>query len=285
VVNRNPSKEKIVDLSIELLILIVVIFSISPILILILDSFKSYSEIITIPPTILPRKWSLSNFIEMAERVDVVTMTANSFIVSGSITISTLFLATLAGYAFAKFEFTGKDKIFMLTISKLMIPTIVLVIPWTSMMTRAGLLDSLLAAVLPYLSGAWTIFFMRQYILQLPDDLLDSARIDGAGELRIFFSIVLPLIRPALATAAIVNFLWGWNEFLWPLLVLNSKQNFVLSIGLAYVKYSGGVMTEASVNYAMLAAFSLIYSLPVLLVYLLLARQFVESIVLSGLQR
>lgn len=284
-VNRNPSKEKIVDLSIELLILIVVIFSISPILILILDSFKSYSEIITIPPTILPRKWSLSNFIEMAERVDVVTMTANSFIVSGSITISTLFLATLAGYAFAKFEFTGKDKIFMLTISKLMIPTIVLVIPWTSMMTRAGLLDSLLAAVLPYLSGAWTIFFMRQYILQLPDDLLDSARIDGAGELRIFFSIVLPLIRPALATAAIVNFLWGWNEFLWPLLVLNSKQNFVLSIGLAYVKYSGGVMTEASVNYAMLAAFSLIYSLPVLLVYLLLARQFVESIVLSGLQR
>lgn len=283
--NRNTSKSGILDSLRAILTVIVVIFALSPIALLILDSFKTYSEIISIPATILPREFTLNNFVEIEKRIDLVRMTSNSLLVSVSMTVSTLFLGTLAGYAFAKLDFWGKEKIFMLTISKLMIPAIVLVIPWSFMMTRMRLVDSLLAVILPNLTGAWTIFFMRQYISQLPDDLFDSARIDGAGELRIFFRIVLPLIKPALAAAAIINFLWGWNEFLWPLLVLTSKKNFLLSIGLAYVKYSGGVLTEGTVNYAMLAAFSLIYALPVLLAYLLLARQFVQSIVLSGLRR
>jgi ABC-type glycerol-3-phosphate transport system permease component len=199
--------------------------------------------------------------------------------------LSTVLLGTLAGYAFAKLHFRGREKIFMLTLSKLMIPVIVLVIPWMFMISRMGLLDSLWAIVLPNLSGAWTVFFMRQYISQLPNELLDSARIDGASELRIFYRIVLPLIKPALAAATIVNFLSGWNEFVWPLLALTSKSNFLLSIGVSYVKYSGGQMTEGTVNYGMLAAFSLFYSLPLLLAYLVLARQFVESIVFSGLKR
>ena len=281
-IKRVSYKATLLDLSQRLLIITVIAFAISPIVILVLSSFKSYSEIVSLPPTIIPSKWTLANFIDISRTIDIPRMTLNSLIVTGSTTISTVFLGTFAGYAFAKLNFTGKNKAFMIIISKLMIPPIVLVVPWLSMMTRAGLLDSLLAVTLPYLAGAWTIFFMRQYLL--PDELLDSARMDGAGELRILFSVVLPLVRPALATAIIVNFLWGWNEFLWPLLALNSKNNFLLSIGLAYVKYSGGVFTEGSVNYAMLAAFSLMYTLPVLLVYLVLARQFVRSIVLGGLK-
>jgi len=278
-------KDKIKDIVRNLLILIIIILFISPLILLILDAFKPYREIVSIPPTIIPKEFTLNNFIEIQKKIDIVRMTMNTFIVAISITISTLFLGTLAGYAFAKLQFKGKEKIFILIMSKLMIPPIVLVIPWFFMMVRMGLMDSLLAIILPNLSGAWTIFFMRQYISQLPNELFDSARIDGAGELTIFFRMVFPLIKPALATAIIINFLWGWNEFLWPLLVLTSKENFLLSIGVAFVKYSGGVMTEGTVNYAMLAAFSLIYALPILLAYLLLAKQFVQSIVLSGLKR
>ncbi|MEM2083919.1 MAG: carbohydrate ABC transporter permease [Nitrososphaerota archaeon] len=278
-------KDRIKDIIRSLFILIIIILFISPLILLILDAFKPYREIVSIPPTIIPKEFTLNNFIEIQNKIDLIRMSINTFIVAGSITISTLFLGTLAGYAFAKLQFKGREKIFILVMSKLMIPSIVLVIPWSFMMIRIGLIDSLLAIILPNLSGAWTIFFMRQYISQLPNELFDSARIDGSGELIIFFKIVLPLIKPALATATIINFLWGWNEFLWPLLILTSKENFLLSIGVAFIKYSGGVMTEGTVNYAMLAAFSLIYSLPILLAYLLLARQFVQSIVLSGLKR
>lgn len=278
-------RDKVKDIIRSLTILLIIILFILPLVLLILDAFKPYREIVSIPPTIIPKEFTLNNFIEIQNKIDLIRMSINTFIVASSITISTLFLGTLAGYAFAKLQFKGKEKIFILVMSKLMIPSIVLVIPWTFMMIRMGLIDSLLAVILPNLSGAWTIFFMRQYISQLPNELFDSARIDGAGELTIFFKIILPLIRPALATATIINFLWGWNEFLWPLLILTSKENFLLSIGVAFIKYSGGVMTEGTVNYAMLAAFSLIYALPILLAYLLLARQFVQSIVLSGLKR
>ena len=281
----KPSKAWMLDSLRKLVTLAVMIFSISPVVLLALDSFKSYSEIVSLPMTILPRNPTLNNFIEIEKIIPLVRMTANTFFVAGSITLSTVLLGTLAGYAFAKLHFWGREKIFMLTLSKLMIPVIVLVIPWMFMISRMGLLDSLWAIVLPNLSGAWTVFFMRQYISQLPNELLDSARIDGASELRIFYRIVLPLIKPALAAATIVNFLSGWNEFVWPLLALTSKSNFLLSIGVSYVKYSGGQMTEGTVNYGMLAAFSLFYSLPLLLAYLVLARQFVESIVFSGLKR
>jgi multiple sugar transport system permease protein len=281
----KPSKAWMLDSLRKLVTLAVMIFSISPVVLLALDSFKSYSEIVSLPMTILPRNPTLNNFIEIEKIIPLVRMTANTFFVAGSITLSTVLLGTLAGYAFAKLHFRGREKIFMLTLSKLMIPVIVLVIPWMFMISRMGLLDSLWAIVLPNLSGAWTVFFMRQYISQLPNELLDSARIDGASELRIFYRIVLPLIKPALAAATIVNFLSGWNEFVWPLLALTSKSNFLLSIGVSYVKYSGGQMTEGTVNYGMLAAFSLFYSLPLLLAYLVLARQFVESIVFSGLKR
>jgi multiple sugar transport system permease protein len=278
-------ENKIKNLIGNLIILLIIIIFMFPLIFLILSSFKPYREIVSIPPTIIPKEFTLNNFIEIQKKIDLIRMTINTFIVASLITVSTLFLGTLAGYAFAKLQFKGKEKIFVLIMSKLMIPTMVLVIPWTFMMMRIGLIDSLLAIILPNLSGAWTIFFMRQYISQLPNELFDSARIDGAGEFTIFLRIILPLIKPALATATIINFLWGWNEFLWPLLVLTSKENFLLSIGVAFIKYSGGVMTEGTVNYAMLAAFSLIYSLPILLAYLLLARQFVQSIVLSGLKR
>jgi multiple sugar transport system permease protein len=278
-------ENKIKNLIGNLIILLIIIIFMFPLIFLILSSFKPYREIVSIPPTIIPKEFTLNNFIEIQKKIDLIRMTINTFIVASLITVSTLFLGTLAGYAFAKLQFKGKEKIFVLMMSKLMIPTMVLVIPWTFMMMRIGLIDSLLAIILPNLSGAWTIFFMRQYISQLPNELFDSARIDGAGEFTIFLRIILPLIKPALATATIINFLWGWNEFLWPLLVLTSKENFLLSIGVAFIKYSGGVMTEGTVNYAMLAAFSLIYSLPILLAYLLLARQFVQSIVLSGLKR
>ncbi|MGC8870085.1 MAG: carbohydrate ABC transporter permease [Brevinematia bacterium] len=268
-----------------ILILLIIVFSIFPVIILILYSFRPYREIISIPTTILPREFTLDNFIGISKKIDILRMIFNSLMVAGLITVSTLFLGTLAGYAFAKYNFKGKEPVFLLIISKLMIPQIVLVIPWIYMIAKLALMDNLLAVILPNLTGAWTIFFMRQYISQISDDYFDAARVDGANELEIFFKIVLPLIKPAVATVIIINFLWGWNEFLWPMLVLTSKENFLLSIGVAYVKYSGGVLTEGTVNYAMLAAISLIYALPILLTYIILARQFVQSIVLSGLKK
>ncbi len=202
----------------------------------------------------------------------------NSIIVAVCTTASVLFFDSLVGYTLAKFRFPGKKVIFLLIISTLMIPTEMLVIPWYAMIRALKWVNTYWAIMFPGMISAFGVFLMRQFMSTIPDDLIDAARVDGLGELRIFITVVLPLVAPALATLAIFNFIGNWNAFLWPLIAASKPKMFTLPVGLANFSGEAGsdwhyIMTGAAVAMA-----------PLILVFLVFQKQIVKGIAMTGLK-
>ena len=202
----------------------------------------------------------------------------NSVIVAVCTTVSVLFFDSLVGYTLAKFRFPGKKIIFLLIISTLMIPTEMLVIPWYAMIRALKWVNTYWAIMFPGMISAFGVFLMRQFMSTIPDDLIDAARVDGLGELRIFITVVLPLVAPALATLAIFNFIGNWNAFLWPLIAASKPNMFTLPVGLANFSGEAGsdwhyIMTGAAVAMA-----------PLILVFLVFQKQIVKGIAMTGLK-
>ncbi len=202
----------------------------------------------------------------------------NSVIVAVCTTVSVLFFDSLVGYTLAKFRFPGKKIIFLLIISTLMIPTEMLVIPWYAMIRALKWVNTYWAIMFPGMISAFGVFLMRQFMSTIPDDLIDAARVDGLGELRIFITVVLPLVAPALATLAIFNFIGNWNAFLWPLIAASKPRMFTLPVGLANFSGEAGsdwhyIMTGAAVAMA-----------PLILVFLVFQKQIVKGIAMTGLK-
>ena len=217
-------------------------------------SFKPNEEIFTIPPNIIPKKPTLMHFEKVIEVLDIPKLYFNTFITASVTVATTIFLSTLAGYAFAKFRFFAKDKILLVVILKLMLPEAVLIVPWFYIMGTLGLIDTLAAVILPSLIGCWTIFFMRQYIYSIPDSLIDSARIDGTSEIGVFTKIVVPLIKPGIGASVIVNFMFAWDWFLWPLVILNSSDKFTMNLGLHFIRWMESAGAENPTPYGPLMA-------------------------------
>jgi len=202
----------------------------------------------------------------------------NSVIVAVCTTASVLFFDSLVGYTLAKFRFPGKKVIFLLIISTLMIPTEMLVIPWYAMIRALKWVNTYWAIMFPGMISAFGVFLMRQFMSTIPDDLIDAARVDGLGELRIFITVVLPLVAPALAPLAIFNFIGNWNAFLWPLIAASKPKMFTLPVGLANFSGEAGsdwhyIMTGAAVAMA-----------PLILVFLVFQKQIVKGIAMTGLK-
>ena len=270
----------------HILMIIIDLAILVPIYFLIITAFKPYNEIIRVPPTFWPQNFTLDNFFSFAalREVNLIRATVNSLVISVVVTAGTLFFSTLAGYAFAMLRFKFKEPIFIAILSKYMMPTALLLVPWYWIMRILGLVDNLIAVIIVNLIGAWTIYYMRSYISQIPTDYVESARIDGASELEIFMKIIMPLIKPAIGVATIINFLWSWNYFLWPLIILNSPENFTMPIAIAYVRYLGYAGGEL-LNYGGIAASSLVYALPIVILYICLQRYLVESFISAGIKR
>ena len=270
----------------HILMIIIDLAILVPIYFLIITAFKPYNEIIRVPPTFWPQNFTLDNFFSFAalREVNLIRATINSLLISVVVTAGTLFFSTLAGYAFAMLRFKFKEPIFIAILSKYMMPTALLLVPWYWIMRILGLVDNLIAVIIVNLIGAWTIYYMRSYISQIPADYVESARIDGASELEIFMKIIMPLIKPAIGVATIINFLWSWNYFLWPLIILNSPENFTMPIAIAYVRYLGYAGGEL-LNYGGIAASSLVYALPIVILYICLQRYLVESFISAGIKR
>jgi multiple sugar transport system permease protein len=202
----------------------------------------------------------------------------SSFLIAGTATISVLVTSVLAGYVFAKHQFRGRDSLFILVISTMFIPTIVTLVPLYWLVTSMGLSDSYLGVILPWLANAFGIFLMRQYISEIPDELLEAARLDGSSELRILTQIVTPLLKPAIMTLAVFSFVFYWNNFLWPLSILQSASKFPVVLQLNnLMSYSSGVQYE---NVVMAGA--LVASVPTLLIFFLAQRVFVQGISRTG---
>ncbi|HLJ60803.1 MAG TPA: carbohydrate ABC transporter permease [bacterium] len=203
---------------------------------------------------------------------------ANSLGVAAATTVSVAFFDSLVGYTFAKLRFPGRNVIFVVILSTLMIPTEMLVIPWYTMSARLGWIDTYWGILFPGIMSAFGVFLMRQFMAGVPDELLEAARIDGLSEFGLFTRVALPLVRPALAALCIFTFLGNWNAFLWPLIVIQTPAMRTLPVGIAL--FSG----EAGSSWHLIMAASALAVLPVLAVFALLQRQIIEGVVLTGLR-
>ena len=251
----------------------------SPFIWMLLSSVKSDGEIRRVPPTWWPETATLDNFRELFARMDFPQFFTNSVVVATAVTIGNLLFCSMLGYVLAKSEFAGRALLFRLVLGTLMIPGMVTLVPLFVLVANMGLVNTYWGLILPFLAGPFGVFLMRQFILGIPDELIDAARVDGASELRIFLQVVMPLCKPPLATLAILTFLGSWNNFLWPLVVATSEDKYTLPVALAL--YSVG---QNQTQYGLLLAGAVVIVVPVLIVFLALQRYFVQGIAMTGIK-
>ena len=246
---------------------------------MLLSSIKPEAEVRSVPPTWWPETITLDNYATLFTKLDFPTYFMNSAIVALAVTAGNMVFCSMLGYALAKLDFPGKKALFAIVLGTLMIPGVVTFVPLFVLTTNIGLSNTLLGMILPFLAGPFGVFLMRQFIQALPDELIQAARIDGAGELRIFFSVILPLCGPALATLGILTFLTSWNNFLWPLVVAQTEDKYTLPVALAL--YSVG---QNATQYGLLLAGSVVVVLPVLAIFLVLQRHIMQGIAMTGIK-
>ena len=217
--------------------------------------------------------WSLDNFRRLLDgNIYYLNWMLNSLIIASAVTIWHVIFDSMAGYAFAKRRFPGREVLFWMMLSTLMIPIHVTIIPLFIVTNRLGLIDTLLAVILPGTANAFGIFLMRQYIQTLPSELEEASRIDGAGEFQVFWNVILPLSRPALGALAIFTFVRHWNDFLWPLIALTRPQNYTLTVGVA------NLQGEFATDYGIIFAGAALAALPMIVFFFAFQRQFLEGV-------
>jgi multiple sugar transport system permease protein len=262
----------------HLFLLLVGILMILPFIWMALASLKDGAEIFQYPTRWALSGWKFSNYKEAWLSLPVARPYLNSIVVAVVVTISQLFTGSLAGYAFARLRFPGRDLLFYIYLGSLMVPHQVTLIPSFLILKWLGIIDTYYALVLPFLAGAFSTFLMRQAFLGIPKELEDAARIDGCSRLGILFKIFLPLARPTLVTLGILIFLWQWNSLLWPLVVTQSPTMRTLPVGLASLK------TELGTDWPLLMAANTLVALPVLVIFLFAQRTFIRGLTLAEIE-
>jgi multiple sugar transport system permease protein len=252
---------------------------IMPFVWMLLGSFKTDAEIRRNPTQFLPSSPTLDNYTTLFGRLDFTTFFVNSIVVAVFVTLGNIVFSSMVGYALAKLEFRGKRVLFTLVLATLMVPGVVTFVPLFVLTANLGLVNTYPGLILPFLITPVGVFLMRQFISGLPDELLEAARIDGAGEWRIFLRVVMPLCGPAVATLTILTFLGSWNNFLWPLVVATTEDMYTLPVALAL--YSVG---QNAARYGLMMAGAVVVVVPVLLIFVLLQRYFVQGIALTGIK-
>jgi len=241
-------------------------------------SFKPAGEIFSMPPKLIPSEVTLKYYHYIITKFKFLLYFRNSVIVAGSLTILSLFFNSLAGYAFARYKFPGREKLFTLLLLTMMVPGQVAMVPVFFILKSIGLLNTFLGLIIPASAGVFGIFLMRQFMRAIPDSLIESARIDGCGEFRIFWNIVLPLCKPALATLAIFTFMGAWNDFIWPLIIMTKDSKYTLPVALANLN------GQYNTSWGLLMAGSVVVIVPILLVFIFLQRFFIQGIAMTGMK-
>jgi multiple sugar transport system permease protein len=249
-----------------------------PVVWMFLTAFKAESDIVAFPPTLWPRSLSLEHFGEIWTQIPFAQLYLNSFIFAGSVTVISLLLDSMAAYALARLKFRGSGLVTIMVLLLLMLPFQVTLIPLYDMLSGWGLTNTLPGLIIPRVTNAFGIFFLRQFFLSLPSDLEEAARVDGASEWRIYWQVIMPLARPALLTLGLFHFQYNWNDLLWPLIMSNDMSTATLPAGLALF------MGQHVVQYGMLMAGAVLATLPVVVFFLLIQRSFVQGIATTGLK-
>jgi multiple sugar transport system permease protein len=257
------------------LLLASVALTLFPLLWMVAASFMPEGEANAFPPRLLPSAVTTVHYRDLFTRLDVVRYVANSALLGALVTAIGLFVNSAAGYAFAKLHFGGRDRLFRMLLALLVVPAQVAMLPLFLMIKSLGLVNTYAGVIIPGMASVFGIFLVRQYALSIPDSILDAARIDGASEFRIFWSIVLPACRPILVTLAVFTFMGTWNDFMWPLIVLTDADMYTLPVALA------NLVGEHVQDTELMMAGSVLTVLPVVLLFLTLQRYYIAGI-MSG---
>ncbi len=254
------------------------IIAVFPIFWTLLTALKPSTEMLTYPPKVIPSSFTLDNFIYAWNRAPFGKFFFNSIFVTVISVAGQIFFSSLAAYAFARLKFPGRDLFFMLFLASMMVPTIIVLIPQFIMMRTFHLIDTYAALILPYFFGnAFSVFFIRQFFMAIPDSIQEAAEIDGCGQFRIFFRVFLPLCRSSIFTIALVRIVAMWNDFLWPLVVTNREEMRTVPTAIAMLFFN-----YLNVDWPGLTAASMIAIIPLLLLFLFARDYLMESIALTG---
>lgn len=254
------------------------LLALAPVVWTVFGSFKSPAELGSSTLTLFPESPTLSNFTDALTRFNFGRYLLNSVIVTVAATALTLVVNSMAAYALAKYNFRGKNALFLLTLATIMIPLQVILIPVYQVVASLGLVNSLWGLIIPAAATPTGVFLLRQYMLSIPDELIEAARVDGSGEFRTFVQIVLPLCRPALAVVAIFSVMWRWNDFLWPLVVAQNERVYTLPVALARFN------AEETVPFNLILAMSVVSIIPVVILFLFFQKQIATGIANTGIK-
>lgn len=250
-----------------------------PFIWMVFTSFKPYKETTIYPPTLIPTNWTTEGYVKALEMVDVATFLKNSLIVSLTVLVLQYLVIVPAAYAFARCKFRFKGFFFGIVLLGFMIPQQVTFIPIYLMFSKAGLLQSLIPQILPFISNAFGIFLLRQYFMQIPEEIIEAARLDDAGELKIILRIMIPMARPAIFTIGLLSFISSWNSYFWPLIMTTKDAYRTLSIGVAMLNSQ-----EGGRLWNVLMAGNMFLVVPILIVYLFANKQIRKAFAYSGIK-
>lgn len=271
-------RKKISSIVLNGILLILGAVTVYPLVWMLASSFKQNKEIMALKQHFLPQEFILSNYENMNAHFNFIRFFANSLFITLVVTILVIYTSTICGFVLSKYKFKGRNLLFSIVLSTMMIPWCVTIIPKYSMIQSFGWMNSYKALIIPVMFSGFGIFMMKQHIASLPDEILEAARIDGANEFLIFHRIILPMAKNGISSIAIFQFLWTWEDFLWPYLVINDQEKQLLAVGL---KMFNG---QYSTDYGALFAATAISIVPVLLIYLFFQKQFIAGIASSAVK-
>ena len=274
----STPRKTLETLGIHLLLVAAVCLTIFPLAWMAMASVMPAGEASAYPVRWVPSALSLEHYRALFSRLEVVRYIMNSALIAGAVTLISLVVNSMAGYAFAKLSFPGRERVFRGLVATLVVPGQVTMLPLFMLLKYLGLINSYWGVIVPGMASVFGIFLFRQYALSIPDSLLDAARIDGAGEWRIYRSIVLPLCKPILLTLAVFTFMGTWNDFMWPLVVLTDSRLHTLPVALANLSGEHVQDTE------LMMAGALLTVLPVIVLYALLQRYYIEGIMVGSIK-
>ena len=254
------------------------ITSLMPLYWMVITAIQEPTLVVKLPPEWLPKNPSMANFAELLSRPLLGRWTLNSIVVAVTVTAAQLFVAALAGYAFAKKDFAGRNLLFWLYVGSMMIPGQVTLIPRYILMSKVGFINTYYGLILPSISAPFGVFLMKQFMQTLPGEIIDAGRIDGASEFGIFRLLVAPLAKPALAVLGIFTFVGEWNDFLWPLVITNSSEMRTLQVGLAMLQ------EEVPMAFGLLMAGATYAAIPITVVFLMFQRYFLKGLTVGALK-
>ena len=278
---KQARAKRTISLTLSYVALALVTFlMIFPLIIVVIVSFTPNAVTQTWPPKIIPSAWTLDNYTSLFQRLPIGRELLNTIVFAGAVTIISVFFDSLAAYGLSRVDFKGRGILLAVLIATMMIPAMALLIPVYKLLGSMGLVNSYLGIIIPRMGDVGGIFLLRQFFISIPKDLDNAARIDGAGEFRIFAQIILPNAVPAILTVGMFNFMGNWNDLLWPLIMTSKPETRTITAGLAMLTGHGSSVTP----YGVVMAGALISALPLLIVFFFVQKRFVEGIAMTGMK-